>query len=634
MKNLDLSFSKKKQIPIWLAVTFLLFSSCHEDVNENADYDEILKNTKINPEFEKSPPIAKNLAIEILKEPLKSGENLRVVAEFSESRPSDKFLGINLNDQKAVLRDDGKGADLRANDNKFSIFIKEDIEELKKELRKKQKALLSEDENFVFKNRIQIPIDRKSIESFDIESIDLGNLIEIPQGIILGIVSFIDPTKTLMITDPSVIQDPARTFNPNDCSGNPNGVWSFGELMRQMASPNLGSIATDAQVSEFVMNWLSTWLVDQTINGDQVFRREELNDAIIEPWLSISEDSGAPEGQLNMEFAPFELEAIVNRMDLRGNSGYGFSNAGEGRFIFRLHGPHACDGFFDPNLFLLQGTFLIILEYGINKKSCSSVKEFAQQWADLNDLTIGSESYNAALEAITLQFTQSETNPLKPNQSSINQIRTNENGFQLGWQLREYNLNASGQLELVTIQMEPALKYNAINFTISSADVNRLASYVNSMTGDIENNNYVVPEQIPLTPGTTSPTTGFLGGSAFSGVSPEPDQYWDGTSTPGSGFINSDEARHIFSLNTCSGCHAKETNTNFLHLGTSGFLNGITVVDPANRPSGSPTSRTFNDLLRRKNDLNNLINNGCKPSLLVTKDLMHKLTFEPIRMVH
>ncbi len=59
---------------------------------------------------------------------------------------------------------------------------------------------------------------------------------------------------------------------------------------------------------------------------------------VIKPWL-IKSNPGVPPISitlanwetftLDLKFAPFKLLAIVNRLDLRGNSGYGFSNAGE-----------------------------------------------------------------------------------------------------------------------------------------------------------------------------------------------------------------------------------------------------------------------------------------------------------------
>ena len=69
-------------------------------------------------------------------------------------------------------------------------------------------------------------------------------------------------------------------------------------------------------------------------------------------------------------------------------------------------------------------------------------------------------------------------------------------------------------------------------------------------------------------------------------------------------------ARHRVSRAACNGCHARETNTVFVHVdpsspvpaAISGFLSGINnVADPA-EAMGNPR-RHFDDLLRRERDL-------------------------------
>jgi hypothetical protein len=76
--------------------------------------------------------------------------------------------------------------------------------------------------------------------------------------------------------------------------------------------------------------------------------------------------------------------------------------------------------------------------------------------------------------------------------------------------------------------------------------------------------------------------------------------------------IANPEARHLFSLGTCNGCHGfGETGTEFLHVsprapgapsGLSGFLRGLALADPV-----TGEIRTFNDLQRRKLDLERLV---------------------------
>jgi hypothetical protein len=79
------------------------------------------------------------------------------------------------------------------------------------------------------------------------------------------------------------------------------------------------------------------------------------------------------------------------------------------------------------------------------------------------------------------------------------------------------------------------------------------------------------------------------------------------------------DARHAFSLDTCNGCHGRETQTQFVHVGgapgvgvggeapLSDFLTGITVVDPVD----STRSRHFGDLARRASVLDNLSSSSC-----------------------
>ncbi|MBD1430590.1 hypothetical protein [Sphingobacterium litopenaei] len=264
------------------------------------------------------------------------------------------------------------------------------------------------------------------------------------------------------------------------------------------------------------------------------------------------------------------------------------------------------------------------------------MKAFAQEWNNLNSMTIGSVAYNSALENITNQFVLSGTNTSKPNQNSINQIRTNEIALSSPWEFREFNLNGDGELQLVDAKQEPQVKYNGFhsNAISPAVDVEKLVAWINNNTSSILNNNYEVPLNIP---GSTTP---LAGGHALFPTN-NVNQIWNGRGTSGNQFINNDEARHIFSLNTCSSCHGGETKTIFTHIkprsfgaetSLSGFLTGITVIDPANRPIGSPTSRTFNDLLRREVDLANLIGNTCIKRPVF--ELAHKLMFKPIRMVH
>jgi len=410
--------------------------------------------------------------------------------------------------------------------------------------------------------------------------------------------------------------------------------------MRELAG---GSGVSDADVSNFVMNWLETWISNQEVNGETIGSRGNIQQLIINPWLANSSGN-----TLDMQFAPFKLTAIVNRLDLRGNTGFTdengeISNAGEGRFVFCALRDDCSP---------LQ--FNVIFEYGIPKKTCGELQAYANQWAALNNQVPGTATYNNQLENITNQFMLSGNNPSKPNQNALNQLRTNENALNPLWELREFILNTSGQLEPHTVALEPAVKYNVKS---NNTDVGILVDFINNHVPPIFNNQYEVPLQ--------HNGADFLGGKSHTPFPPvgtvnvganEP-HHWDGAPTGSA--ISNDLDRHVFSLNTCSGCHGGETQTFFTHIdpvsfgteaGLSGFLTGnpgrgVPSAQPqdvdgdpnnnlmtVNDPSGAPFTIQYNDLRRRAIDLDFFLATECTDFKLL--GLTHKLTVRPLNMVH
>jgi len=416
--------------------------------------------------------------------------------------------------------------------------------------------------------------------------------------------------------------------------------------MKQLASKDPSHLATDAQVSDFVKNWLSSWATNQTINGDVVAARTAVNTIILNPWLNKSQKAGAPAGQLDMRFAPFKLIAIVNRFDLRdgGIHGIAGSPVGEGRYVFCLINSTCTDA-------LKMG---VIFEFGINKpirSTCDVKKTWAQQWVALKDLTIGSSEYNQALQKITDQYTLCGTNPNKPNQSSLDQLRTNEIALSPGspgeWEMREFILDpgGSGFFKESTVAQNPADKYNA---QANNSDVLRMAQYVNRNISAITADTFAVPltwQGFPFLGGATKLTAPPTG-------KPPAVFHWDGTnSSTDPTFIKGNIARFHFSQSTCWGCHGGETQTGFTHIDPvfygkeatlSGFLTGVAgkngaidfdgnpnndlllVKDPALRPSENPTMRAFNDILRRARDLSTAAQSECGTVLGISSELLFK----------
>jgi hypothetical protein len=281
------------------------------------------------------------------------------------------------------------------------------------------------------------------------------------------------------------------------------------------------------------------------------------------------------DGALDLAQAPFRLQAIVNRLDLR-NLGHG--DAGEGRFVFGFIPDSFPDGALDA---------FLIFEYKLPAATEPDVLAWATAFHALGALPIG-EDYNAALQAITERFVARGARPGHPNGSAINAVRSNEFAFRAtkhgGWELRQFELSAvSGRLEPAPLALTPDASFNGTA---------ALASYINANQAAIIAETHTVPAVFDGQPFQAGGVLNVLGAWLAPGVDPE--------------------ARHHFSLNTCNGCHASpETRVPFSQLrpreaggeaGLSLFLTGVTVSDP-----GSGQARTFNDLGRRNADLTAIV---------------------------
>ena len=418
--------------------------------------------------------------------------------------------------------------------------------------------------------------------------------------------------QSLMITDLKVVENPARAAGA--------GPWTFGHLVTAMANPN----ATGIDPSTFARQWIEHWRSAQTVNRLTVTTRpaqgDPAIDAIIGRW---EKDSGvAAGGKLDLTKAPFRLLAIISRLDLRSNlvlgvERIGDGGAGEARFVFC-----AVDTSTQEAL-----PFTVIFEYGIKKPNFDAVRAWATQWYELSDpnLELGSEAYNAKLEAITNQFTAAGADPESPpNRSALSQLRTNEIALAQPWEIREFRIDAhnTGYLRQVTVKQTPDLPFD---------NGAALSAYINATQTDILGQRHAVPVENP-------PGTPFLGGSALTPVN----FHWK---TPG---LPANDARHLFSLATCNGCHAREAfidfagpdpaaaPTHFTHVAPraageeaklSAFLSGkdaggnaFLLADPV-QPA---QSRAFADLERRANDLRDLVKFGT----------FFELSRLPLQMVH
>ena len=537
-------------------------------------------------DLREDPPAVESVTARPLPNPSAEG-NALVLVRFAREERLPTQLTLDLEERQLTLRDDGQGGDERAGDGTFSAVMSLDLAALQKS-NGERVSRAADAAVPVFVNRSLVREDRASsfFERFKrTDSVDLAPV---------GLPSAVDVGRSLMITDPKVVQDPTRTRTA--CTGDGSesmGKWSFGYLMEQMAN----EAATSITPSEFTLKWLDQWLSAQTINGWSVAARAQMKNKVIDPWVAAS---GGPGKALDLKKAPFRLLAIVNRVDLRQNLAYGAGNAGEARFVFGVMEGPECS----------QMRFTVIFEYGINKPGCKALRAWAKQWKDLDAHPIGSPEYNDALEKITEQFVKAGSAPSKPNGSALNQLRTNELALDVSpWELREFQLprGGNGHLQEVTVKQTPDLSLNRTP---------TLVSYVDANAADIIAQKHRVPENFG--------GAHFLGGSALTPGG----MFWDDPASPPP--ITDRQARHMFSLQTCNGCHARETNTNFTHVapasfgtgaaGLSGVLTGINVPDP----SDSIPTRNFSDLKRRAADLDALVSTPC---IALIKDAR-------LRMVH
>jgi len=416
----------------------------------------------------------------------------------------------------------------------------------------------------------------------------------------LSVSTDLDPEKTLFIRDASVVNDPSRTSDPclSSRSTNAKKKWTFGYLMTQIANRT----KTGRTPSDLAMSLLKQWETEHLINDDAVPARALIRDLVIDPWLEASGNTG----KLAMHKAPFRLLGIVNRVDLRQNLFFGEGLAGELRFVWGVLdlNSKAADG--SCNEF---GSFTLIMEYAVDKKTPAEVKAYGKKWADLNSMTLNSAAYRKSLQAITESVVKAGAGAVKKraNGSALIRIRSNEIELAGPWELREFNLRKPhprrtdvGLFFETDVKQTPAKEHNGSAL---------FAKYVNDKKAEILAGKHNVPH---LFDGVR-----FRGGASENGF-----DFWD---APG---IGNNEARHLVSVNTCNGCHGAETQTGFLHVfprarsqraQLSGFLTGIDVTDPVNS-----AVRHMHDLDRRAVDLHSL----------VSSPVISQLGFQPTSRTH
>lgn len=576
--------------------------------------------------------------------------HILVMALYSYEQFQGKSFSVDINGEHVIMHDDGIGDDKVAGDGVFTTRIETDVNEFINTANRLDASMKKNGPQPQFYNRMLIAPQNCLRGTYNARLFENNQPVSIA-SLTDGTNDLIDSVRKncIFITDLSVVEDPSRTWNPCSQTGNVNGPWTFKTLMKSLAKTSANTDPTDAELSDFVLTWLKNFQVTRIVNQDTVPPRTMITQKLINPWLAKSKAAGAPTGQLDMRFAPFKLTAIVNRFDIRERA----SNipAGEGRFTFCLIDSTCTKA--------LQMT--MVMEFAINKPDiCDSLQDWAKQWYHLKDFTVGSNQYNAALQAITDQYAKWGT-ANNNKHIGLDALRTNEIEFasETGtkrYEFREFGLTVTPSRKLFqrTVAQIPLDKYNA---QVDNPDVRLMVSWVNANRTGIINDDYHIPDTLPG-------NIPFLGGhSQILGapVGQPPSVYhWDGVEVAGPAKIKNTTARHVFSRNTCTGCHSGELQTFFTHVdpvffGTqatlSGFLTGtagrggaidfdnnptndsMMVKDAANRGGAQNSLRMFNDILRRAKDLKDFV---LTPPCATAKvfALRNELMNRPISAVH
>jgi hypothetical protein len=515
-----MKISNKSKIAILIFGTMITaiivqsFSLNMNYISNQADYADV-------------PPDLERFTIQKINEPLSTGENVIIRPTFSHFDTMPQILYLFTGQDSFAFMDDGAYPDDEANDHEYAAFMQIDIEDFLLDVENRENEIESMEQFIVFDGHEGHFED--SIPAFDFFNFNNFLEVEVQANLILAdqCNGNILKQNSLFITDLDVVEDLSRTYCPDDGTGNsvgtPNGIWTFGKFMDNMANTSYTGVST----SDFIKNWLKNYLTNiPSPNGTSLPRsnkRDLILDILIRPWIHKAngvtdvndfinsstnayyinlgnwedEWDAAPDAEL-IKNAPFKLTAIANRIDLRNNVGYTnkLFRAGETRFIFTAIILYDIGSLIDDLAFGDVGDiplnnlnnngfsdFIdwkgmnVIFEFGNVQTNLCDLKEFAQLWLNLSGLTLGSSAYNSALEDITETVINNNADYTKPNRSALNQLRTNEKIFfnsgsnslvdvalwnAASWQFRQFEIDKiTHQLTLVPLSNTPIVEdYN------------------------------------------------------------------------------------------------------------------------------------------------------------------------------
>ncbi len=563
--------------------------------------------------------------------------------KYQELEQMSLQLPVYVGSNTITLYDDGTHNDSVAGDSIYTGILNENIQDFQNTINNLQQTINRQPYLLSFTGHLgasiptNVRFDMNSFSGF--LSVPIDPIFISPAGRATSAGCTIIKQNSLFITDTLVVEDVNRTYNQLTNHGNRVGNWTFGTLIKNMA----GSGPTP---KDLLHSWLRNFVVDIPVNGQLIKHRPNVLSLFIAPWLVKA--SGAPSiasvtlanwdslwNAANqdslLQRAPFKLTAIVNRLDLRGNSGYsgGVSNSGETRFIFTLIDPHAGDGPYPLGVNGLTsgrpplqigsefGTSTdfydwrgmnVIFEYGNTENNLCDVINFAKQWVKLSTMTVGTTAYLDSLDAITSTVTSAGAGAAtgKPNGSAINRIRTNERIFDTSsptsvpawvlsdWEFRQFELQPGSGSSLfmqVPLTNTPRNSANSINNTggdintsgpiptipFNTVDQDNLMNWAFSSPAVITNimhGNQSIPDSfggIPLLSGGARVDFEYLHYLDLNWHSTAPNYVAYAATHPVPNTASYKQFRQQLSLGTCQGCHNGETKTIFTEIAPLGY---------------------------------------------------------------
>jgi len=357
----------------------------------------------------------------------------------------------------------------------------------------------------------------------------------------------IDPEKELIVRNLAVV-DSVEAQNAPD-----GGGFTIEAL--------LAALSRDGTAKTALLDWLDAWDPIQS----QPSRPPIIGPVrtkIIEAWKTRDGQAGVSDADWKVRFfnAPFRLLAITNRLDLQKRDLDGLPlNAGEGRFVFCV-----TDG--NGNSDQARGmAATVIFEYEMPATTDAAVRQWARDWHALGQHATFDGAYKNSLLAITERFAGPRKAPHKTNGSALNQLRTNEIDLSGGdWKLREFRLDpATGRFFAATTKQTPDISY-----ATDPARIAVLRDYLNTREADILSGQFTVPAELKGSP--------FLGRSAPVLRNNTSTAIWKPAG------VTNPDARYLFALNTCNGCHGAEAQTlRFTHIAQRDRAKPGQTADPA-----------------------------------------------------